>query len=241
MRILTAWAIIVTMQAAWLVSCASSSGVKRVEEWKVSGQSRTNSDVVVYINHVDVRCRLVQATSDKLTVVEDGKQKDIPTEVVSRIVFQGSKKKRTIIGASIGTLLGGVAGFFVGDAINEGPASASDLGHPVSMLLIIGGGSAGAWAGTWGSGATEYAVGHPPGPYQIHEALGQEITPSEIKMYSLFEGLVAEDDQLLQVQAFKLTNNKYFLLMDVRRFGEYAVDWVVVDEQYVAAQKEKIK
>lgn len=241
MRNLTAWVIMITVQAAWLVSCASSSGVKSEEEWKASGQNRTNSDVVIYINHVDVRCRLVQATSNNLTVMVDGKQKELPTEIVSRILFPGSKKKRTIIGASIGTLLGGVAGFFAGDAINEGKASASDLGHPVSMLLIIGGGASGAWLGNWGSGATEYQISQTTEPYQIHEALGQEITPSEIKMYGLFEGLVTEDDQLLQVQVFKLSNSKYFLLMDVRRFGEYAVDWMVVDDQFIATQREKIK
>lgn len=223
--------------------CGSSSGLKTEDDWRRTGSRRVNTPAVVYVNSVDIHCKLLSARQDYLIVSVDGKERQIPSEVVSKVVFSGSesRKSRMILGSSVGTVVGGLAGYFVGREANSGRESASNLGHPAAILLIVGGASAGAWMGGRGTSSEAYTVRGSVTPYIMHESLGEELTPAEIKMYGLFEGLVGEDDQLLQVQTFKLNNEKYFLLMDVRRYGEYAVDWTTVDEAYISAEKGKVK
>jgi hypothetical protein len=98
---------------------------------------------------------------------------------------------------------------------------------------------AGALIGGSGSKPEEYVLNQRVEPFVLNETLGKEITPAELKLYDLFGDLKSEDDHLLQVQVFRLKDKRYLLLFDVRRFGEYALDWRIVDAAYIESQMKK--
>ncbi len=222
-------------------ACSSGSKLYGPGEWQSRGAAKTNEAAVVYVNAVDFACRIVTVSTDKIMVVHDGAQKELPSEIVSRIVFESSSRRtRTWWGAGIGTVLGGVAGFFAGSEAGSGGKSLSNLGHPIALAIMLGGGVAGALIGGSGSNPEEYILNQRVEPFVLNETLGKEITPAELKLYDLFGDLRSEDDQLLQVQVFRLKDKRYLLLFDLRRFGEYTLDWRIVDAAYIESQMKKV-
>jgi hypothetical protein len=59
-------------------------------------------------------------------------------------------------------------------------------------------------------------------------------------MYSLFDDLRQDQEEILLVQILRYGNNKYLLLYDLKTPDGYDVKWKTVDETYLDLQKKKV-
>ncbi len=222
--------------------CGSSRQMYTQNDWPAQ-KDRVRGDATLYVANIDFDAKIKGVNGDNLVVEQNGFKSELPIELVSKIVFSGdaNKKKKIIWGGVIGGVVGIGAGYAAGAAItNEsGPSAAA---HPVSMALILGGIVGGAFTGAGFTKYEEYSFSSPLSPYVLDPDLGTEITPAELRGYSIFENLQTDpDDKILQVQIFKTPGGKYYLLYDVSFLGSYSVRWQLVDENYLMTQKAKLK
>jgi hypothetical protein len=211
-------------------------------DWPIQ-KDRVKGEATLLIANVDFDAKIKGVSGDNLIVEQNGFKSELPIELVSKIVFSGdaNKKKKIIWGGVIGGVVGIGAGYAAGAAISDekGPAAAA---HPISMALILGGIVGGAFAGSGFTKYEEHSFTNQLSPYILDADLGAEITPAELRGYSLFENLQGDpDDKILQVQIFKTADGKYYLLYDVSFLGSYSVRWKLVDENYLMTEKAKLK
>ncbi|MBL7995984.1 hypothetical protein JNM05_11495 [bacterium] len=225
------------------ISCGPRSQMLNQADWQANKDNKVHARVTVFIANVDLETKIISASNDKLVVSQNGQNAELPVEVISKIVFSGdhNKKKKIIWGSVIGGVLGIAGGYAVGSAASsEGGAAA--IAHPLSMVMILGGIVGGGFAGSSFTKYEEYSFNNELVPYILDEDLGPEITPAELRGYSIFENLTNDsDEKVLQVQIFKMKSGKFFLLYDVTSLGSYGVKWQTVDEDYLQTQKAKIK
>lgn len=225
------------------VSCGPSSRILNQSEWQANKERKINTEATIFISNVDFKAHIVSASDEKIAVEQNGVKSDLPAEAISKIIFTGddSKKKKIIWGSVIGGALGIAGGYAVGSAASD-KGGATAIAHPVSMVIILGGIVGGGFAGSSLTKHEEYSFTSKLNPYILDDDLGLEITPAELRGYSLFENLQGDpDEKILQVQIFTLAAEKYFLLYDVGYLGSYMVRWQIVDENYIQTQKAKIK
>ncbi|MBL7961148.1 hypothetical protein JNL27_13025 [bacterium] len=212
-------------------------------DWQANKDNKINAAATVFIANVDFDAKIISVSDNKLVVAQNGQKTDLPVEVVSKIIFSGdqSKKKKIIWGSVIGGVLGIAGGYAVGSAASSEKGAAA-LAHPLSMAIILGGIVGGGFTGSSFTKYEEYSFNNELVPYILDEDLGPEITPAELRGYSIFENLTNDsDEKVLQVQIFKMKSGKFFLLYDVASLGSYGVKWQTVDEDYLQTQKAKVK
>lgn len=236
-------------KGAWLLSalvlfagCGSSRQMLSPKDWEA--RKDVHSEATIYVSDVDFKTRIVDKSEEKLTLVHNGIRTELPMEVVSKIIFSedDAKMKKIVWGGVIGGVVGMGAGYLAGHAASNENTVTAAMTHPVSMALILGGITGGALIGSGLTKYQEYEFNQGLNPYILHGDVGAEITPAEMKNYSIFENLTSDpDEKILQVQIFKLNSGNYFLLYDAASLGTYSVKWQIVNEDYIQTQKAKIK
>lgn len=224
-----------------IIGCGSSKQLYNQSDWQTR-KDNVRGDATILVANVDFDAKIKNVSGDKLVIEQNGFKSELPVNVVSKITFSGdvNKKKKIIWGGVIGGAIGIGAGYAAGSAISD-ESGAAAAAHPISMALILGGIVGGAFTGASFAKYEEYSLGNQLTPFILHPDLGAEITPAEIRGYSIFEDLQSDaDDKILQVQVFKLPDGQYFLLYDVSYLGSYSVRWKSVDENYLNTQKAKI-
>ena len=226
-----------------VVGCGSNNQLLNQADWRANKENKINARATVFVYNVDFDAKIVSVSSDKMVLEQNGRKSELPTDVISKIVFSGdqTKKKKVIWGSVIGGVLGIAGGYAVGSAAS-GEKGAGAAAHPLSMAVILGATVGGGFVGSSLTKHEEYTIGNELKPYILDNDLGAEITPAELHAYSIFENLLSDpDDKILQVQIFKLKSGEYFLLYDVTSLGSYSVQWKIVKEEYIETQKAKIK
>ena len=239
-RVLTHITFLLFLSVA--IGCGSTRQIYNQSDWQTR-KDNVRGDATILVANVDFDAKIKNVSGDNLIIEQNGYKSELPVNVISKITFSGdaNKKKKIIWGGVIGGVIGIGAGYAAGSAISNesGPGAAA---HPISMALILGGIVGGAFAGSSFTKYEEYSLGNTLAPFIMHPDVGAEITPAEIRGYSLFEDLQTDpDDKILQVQIFKLPDATYFLLYDVSYLGSYSVRWKTTDENYLMTQKAKIK
>lgn len=225
-----------------VVGCGSSKQLYNQSDWETR-KDNVRGDATILVANVDFDAKIRNVSGDKLIIEQNGFKSELPVNVVSRITFSGdaNKKKKIIWGGVIGGVIGIGAGYAAGSAISD-ESGAAAAAHPISMALILGGIVGGAFAGSSFTKYEEYSLGNALAPFIMHPDVGAEITPAEIRGYSIFEDLQTDaDEKILQVQIFKMADGHFFLLYDVSYLGSYSVRWRTVDENYLMTQTAKIK
>jgi hypothetical protein len=230
-----------------LSGCGTSVSTLSNTEWQAQKESRVQKTATVFVANVDFRCKIISAASDKLVVQENGVNYDLPMEAVSKIVFEDDGNKGHPV---LGGVIGGAVGIGVGYAVGHAAASTkstkagvgASLAHPLSIVCILGGAVSGVLIGSGRHQSEEFNFNKTLKPFVLHPEVGLEITPLELRSFSLFADLPANaDEKILQVQIFQLSTGKYLLLYDVSYAESYFVKWRVVDQAYLDTEKAKIK
>lgn len=252
MRVLT---IILMTAMSVLMSCATSNVMHTSSDWEAQSTSKVGSAATIYIGSVDIDCKVISISNDSLTISmgglkskissetitidHGGLKSEIPTAVITKIDF--AKKSKMIIGGSVGIAAGVGLGLVVGPEVS-GAKGAKTLVSPIPMAIILAGGVGGALLGGSFANSETFIFDNTLTPHSLTPELGSEITPNELRGYSIFEDLVKTfDENILQVQIFKLKDGRFFLLYDESYLGIYRVGGKIVDEKYLNAQIQKIK
>jgi hypothetical protein len=143
---------------------------------------------------------------------------------------------------AIGGIIGGAVGF-AGGWLAAREASESDVnavGHPVTLGLLVGGAGVGMILGAGSKTVKQYPFSSTAEIYVLHEEVGKDITPAEIKLFSVFDDLKEENEQLLLVQIIRYDESKYLLLYEVNSGNEYRTKIKKVEPDYLLQQSEKI-
>jgi hypothetical protein len=230
-----------------LTGCGTGVSMLGHSEWQTQKENRVQKMATVFVANVDFRCKIISTASDKLVIQENGVNYELPMEVISKIVFEEEGKTSHPV---LGAVIGGVAGIGVGYVVGHAAASSkstkasvgTSLAHPLSILCILGGAIGGGLIGSGSHKSEEFNFNKTLKPFVLHPEVGVEITPLELRSFSLFGDLPASaDEKILQVQIFQLSTGKYFLLYDVSYIDAYLVKWRVVDQAYLDTERAKIK
>ncbi len=237
-----------TMKAVFLVSliivisgCVSTKVIKEESALDVIADQYKGRNVTLYILDNFFTCTLKELRNGELTLCEDSSGMTIPGECVTQIRIDsgGRGTKGMMIGGMIGGALGFAGGWLVAREASESDANA--IGHPISLGLMVGGAGAGMILGAGSKTIRQYHFSSPAKPYILHDEVGEDITPAEIKLFSVFDDLKTENTQLLLVRIIQYGDNRFLLLYDIASNGEYITKIEKVDENYLNFQKEKIK
>jgi hypothetical protein len=226
-----------------VIGCGSSVAILGNNEWAAQKENTMNRTATVFVANVDFKCKLVSATSDKIVVQANGSAREIPREMITKIVIaDDNRNSHPVLGATIGGVAGIGVGYVVGHAAASSKSVSAALFHPLGIVSILGGIVAGELIGAGSSHSQEFSFKKTVKRYILNPEVGPEITPMELRAFSLFNDLPANaDEKVLQVQLFQLSDGKYFLLYDVSELGNYNVKWRVVDDAYVKKESAKIK
>ncbi len=226
-----------------LTGCGSSVTMLGNSEWQSQKDGKAGRNATVFVANTDFTCKIVSSTPDKLIVRQNGTNSELPMEVVSKIEFKlPGKSGHPVLGSVIGGAVGVGAGYALGHAASSSKGVGAALFHPLSLVCILGGAVTGGLIASGSEKSEEFSFDKTLKPFVLHPEVGLEITPLEIRAFSLFGDLESDtDEKVLQVQIFQLSSGAFFLLYDVSASGAYQVKWRVAEESYINAERTKIK
>ena len=232
--------LLVTISIFLISGCVSTKVMKEESTLESLIEKYRNKNVNLFILNNSFSSTFKDLKNGDLIIMVDSSEMVIPVGCVTQIRIDtgGRGTQGMIIGGIIGGTLGLTSGWL---AARE--ASTSDInaiGHPVTLGMFVGGASVGAIIGAGSKTVKHYNFSSTAKSYVLHTEVGEDITPAEIKLFSIFEDLKQKYALLLLVRIIHYGENSYLLVYDVVFNGEYLTKLEKVDENYLQVQKEKI-
>ncbi len=222
------------------VSCVSTKVIEDKTTLESLTEKYAGKMATVYILQHPVECRLAGLHENQLKVLGDSSEILIPAECVTKIrVDSGGRGTRSmVIGGLIGGAICGTGGWLA--AREAASTDVNAIGHPVTLGLFVGGAAAGAIFGAGSKTIKYYSYTTTAKTVILHEEVGEEITPAELTLFSLFDDLKKDGEQLLMVRLIGYGEGQFLLLYEVTVKGEYYSKIKITDKDYIESEKQKI-
>lgn len=201
----------------------------------------TGKPVLLLVADYPLEGRLIGMEDDDLIVQGVKETWRLPASCVSVIQTDsgGHGAKGMAIGGLFGAILGGAGGWLV--AREAATSDVSAIGHPVTLGVAVGGAAAGIIVGAGRKTIRQFRFSTQAEIYVLHEEAGETLTPSEIKMFGVFEDLKKENEQLLLVQTVRYGEDHFLILYDIFDGQNYLTRIRKVNSGYIRTQEEKIR
>lgn len=227
------------------VSCVSTKVIQDETSLALLTERYTGKTATVFILQHPVECWLGGVQDKQLRVLAGRSEILIPVECVSKIrVDSGGRGTRgMVIGGLIGGALCGTGGWLA--AREAASTDVNAIGHPVTLGMFVGGAAAGTIIGAGSKTVIYYTYKPSAEIIVLHEEVGEEITPAELKLFSLFDDLKKDAGLLLMVQIIRYGEGRFLLLYEMAVNTEdvntkYFTKIKIVDQNYIEKEKKKI-